>query len=54
VVVPLSENEYRGYLAVGAPGGSAIGRSQEGESRRGIEDASFPLTSDAPLYQVVE
>src|SRR5450755_1892062 len=39
----LSEGEYRGYLAVGAPDGSAIGRSQEGKSRRGIDEASFPL-----------
>jgi hypothetical protein len=33
----------RGYLAVGAPGDSDIRRSQEGGSRRGSEDAPFPL-----------
>ena len=40
---PLPESEYRGDLAVGASDGSAIGRSQEGKSRRGIEEASFSL-----------
>lgn len=44
VVALHQKASIEGYLAVGAPDGSAIGRSQEGKSRRRIEEASFPLS----------
>jgi hypothetical protein len=46
VVALYQKGEYRGYLAVDAPDGSAIGRSQEGKSRHGIDEASFLLMTN--------
>jgi hypothetical protein len=51
-VVALYQKASIEYLAVG-PRGSEIGRSQEGESRRGIEDASFPAKLPMDPWQAV-